>query len=135
MFGGGDFSGELGVDLEWEPLLTARQQFILACAEHKLPAIDVPYVKLDDEAGLAEECARAEAIGFDAKAAIHPKQIPAIEKAFVPGEKAVNAAAAALRAYEEAGEKAIRYQGQMLEAPLVKKYRSIVERAKDKTDA
>ncbi|MEP2734834.1 MAG: aldolase/citrate lyase family protein [Erythrobacter sp.] len=133
MFGGGDFSGELGVDLAWEPLLTARQQFIFACSEHKLPAIDVPFVKLDDEAGLADESRRAESIGFDAKAAIHPRQIAAIEEAFEPDEKAVNAAAAALRAYEDAGEKAIRYKGQMLEAPLVKKYRAVLAR-KEGTD-
>lgn len=135
MFGGGDFSGELGVELSWEPLLTARQQFVLACSEHKLPAIDVPYVKLDDEVGLVEECARAEAIGFDAKAAIHPKQISAIEAAFEPGEEAVNAAAEALRAHKEAGEKAIRYKGQMLEAPLVKKYRAVIARKERNVDA
>ena len=128
MFGGGDFSGELGVDLAWEPLLTARQQFVFACSEHKLPAIDVPFVKLDDDEGLAEECCRAESIGFDAKAAIHPRQIPVIETAFEPGEEAVNAAADALRAYEDAGEKAIRYKGQMLEAPLVKKHRATLAR-------
>ena len=135
MFGGADFSGELGVDLAWEPLLTARQQFIFSCSEHKLPAIDVPFVKLDDEHGLADECRRAESIGFDAKAAIHPRQIAAIEEAFEPGEEAVNAAAAALRAYDEAGEKAIRYKGQMLEAPLVKKYRAVLARKEGIGDA
>jgi citrate lyase subunit beta/citryl-CoA lyase/(S)-citramalyl-CoA lyase len=128
MFGGGDFSGELGVDLAWEPLLTARQQFILACAEHQMPAIDVPFIHLDDTDGLAEECGRAERIGFAAKAAIHPRQVAAIEDAFEPSEASVNAAAEALKAYADAGEKAIRYKGQMLEAPLVKKYRAVIAR-------
>ena len=128
MFGGGDFSGELGVELAWEPLLAARYQIVLACSEHSLPAIDVPYVQLDNEDGLKAECARAEAIGFDAKAAIHPKQIAAIETAFEPGEDAVNAAKEALQAYEAAGERAIRHKGRMLEAPLVKKYRALVAR-------
>ena len=135
MFGGGDFSAELGVDLAWEPLLTARQLFVHACAEHKVPAIDVPFVKLDDEAGLAEECQRARHIGFDAKAAIHPTQIPAIEQAFEPSEDAVNAAAEALRAYEEAGGKAIRHKGQMLEAPLVNQYRVMLARREGKLNA
>ncbi len=128
MFGGGDFSAELGVELAWEPLLAARQQFVLACSEHALPAIDVPFIQLDNEAGLVEECARAEAIGFDAKAAIHPRQIAAIEEAFEPGDDAVNAAKEALQAYEQAGERAIRHKGRMLEAPLVKKYRAVVAR-------
>jgi len=135
MFGGGDFSAELGVELAWEPLLAARQQFVLACSEHALPAIDVPYVQLDNEAGLIEECARAEAIGFDAKAAIHPRQIDAIEAAFEPGEEVVNAAKDALRAYEDGGERAIRYNGRMLEAPLVKKYRAVIARKEGKQNA
>ncbi|MDJ0643478.1 MAG: CoA ester lyase [Erythrobacter sp.] len=135
MFGGGDFSAELGVELAWEPLLAARQQFVLACSEHALPSIDVPYIQLDNEAGLIEECARAEAIGFDAKAAIHPRQIAAIEDAFEPADEAVNAAKEALQAYEEAGERAIRYKGRMLEAPLVKKYRAVIARKEGKQDA
>ncbi|MFN3470471.1 MAG: HpcH/HpaI aldolase/citrate lyase family protein, partial [Novosphingobium sp.] len=93
MFGGGDFSGELGVALAWEPLLAARGAFIIACAEAKVPAIDVPFVGLDDPAGLAEECAKARALGFAAKAAIHPSQVAAIEAAFAPSDKDVAEAA------------------------------------------
>ena len=135
MFGGGDFSGELGVALAWEPLLAARQALILACAEARIPAIDVPFIGLDDEAGLAEECAHAQAIGFAAKAAIHPRQIEAIETAFLPGEKEVAEASEALAAYAEAGERVIRFRGRMLEAPLIKQYRAILARSKGQTNA
>jgi citrate lyase subunit beta/citryl-CoA lyase/(S)-citramalyl-CoA lyase len=128
MFGGGDFSGELGVELEWEPLLGARHAFVLACAEARKPAIDVPYVTLDDEAGLAEESAKARALGFAAKAAIHPRQVPAIERAFAPSESEVAEAREALAAYEAGGCRAIRFRGRMLEAPFVKKYRAIIAR-------
>lgn len=128
MFGGADFAGELGVALAWEPLLAARSALVLACAEARVPAIDVPFVKLDDPAGLAEECDRARALGFAAKAAIHPDQIPAIEAAFTPTAAELAEAEAALAAYHQAGGKAIRFQGRMLEAPLVKRYRAIVSR-------
>lgn len=135
MFGGGDFAAELGVRLAWEPLLAARQQLLLACAEANVPAIDVPFVNLEDEAGLAEECARAKALGFAAKAAIHPAQIGPISTAFAPSEKELNEAAEALRAYEESGERAIRYNGRMLEAPLVKHYRAVLAQAKGNANA
>lgn len=135
MFGGADFSAELGVALEWEALLTARQQLVLACAEAKVPAIDVPFIRLDDQAGLAEECARSRSIGFAAKAAIHPNQIAAIETAFAPSRDEVAEAAEALRAYEEGGERAIRHKGRMLEAPLVKHYRAVLARSKDTAHA
>ncbi len=126
MFGGADFAGELGVVLAWEPLLTARGNLILACAEAKVPAIDVPFIGLDDSAGLAEECARARALGFSAKAAIHPAQVAAIEAAFAPTQAEVAEAEEALAAYAEGGERAIRFKGKMLEAPVVKRYQAVL---------
>lgn len=135
MFGGGDFAGELGVTLAWEPMLAARQAVILACAEAKIPAIDVPYLGLDDAAGLADECARARALGFVAKAAIHPAQVAAIEQAFAPSAGEVAEAHEAIAAYVAGGERAIRYKGKMLEAPVVKRYRAILSRAGNQIDA
>ncbi|MEM6909452.1 MAG: CoA ester lyase [Pseudomonadota bacterium] len=135
MFGGGDFSGELGVELSWEPLLNARQQFILACAEVKKPAIDVPFIRLEDEAGLFEECARARMIGFAAKAAIHPRQVPTIRVAFAPSDAEVAEAREALAAFEAGGGKAIRFNGRMLEAPFIKKYRAVLARHEEQVNA
>ena len=135
MFGGGDFSGELGVELAWEPLLAARQQFVLACAEARKPAIDVPFIRLEDEAGLAEECARARSIGFAAKAAIHPAQLAAITAAFLPNEAEVAEAREALAAYEAGGGKAIRFRGRMLEAPFIIRYRAILARHEEQANA
>lgn len=126
MFGGADFAGELGVALAWEPLLAARGALVLACAEARVPAIDVPYIALDDLSGLAEECRRAKALGFSGKAAIHPAQIGAIEAAFAPSDAEVAEAREALAAYSAGGERAIRFKGRMLEAPLIKRYRAIL---------
>ncbi len=128
MFGGGDFAGELGVTLAWEPMLAARQAVVLACAEARVPAIDVPYLSLDDPTGLAEECARARALGFGAKAAIHPAQVVAIEQAFAPSAAEVAEAEEAIAAYLAGGERAIRYKGKMLEAPVVKRFRAVLSR-------
>ena len=128
MFGGADFSGEMGVALSWEPLLAARSELLLACAEARVPAIDVPYIDLDNLAGLAEECARARELGFAAKAAIHPAQVAAIEAAFTPTAAEVAEAEEAIAAYLAAGERAIRFKGKMLEAPAVKRYRAVISR-------
>lgn len=46
MFGGGDFSAELGTKLEWEPLLAARSELIMSCACAQVIAIDVPYIDI-----------------------------------------------------------------------------------------
>ncbi|MGJ3647704.1 HpcH/HpaI aldolase/citrate lyase family protein [Sphingomonas sp. GlSt437] len=130
MFGGGDLAGELGVALAWEPLAVARGLFILACAEAGVPAIDVPWIALDDADGLAEESRRSHAIGFQAKAAIHPAQLDAIHAAMRPSLDDVAEARAAIAAYEAAGGRAIRHNGRMLEAPIIRRYQRIVAMAK-----
>ena len=135
LFGGADFSGELGVVLSWAPLLAARHAIILACAEARIPAIDVPFVHLDDEAGLREECEAAKALGFACKAAIHPRQVDIINTVFAPSAADIAEATEALSAYEEAGGKAIRHSGRMLEAPLVKHYRALLARSEGQTNA
>lgn len=135
MFGGGDFSAALGVELAWEPLLLARQQLILACAESRKAAIDVPFIHLDDADGLAAECQRSRTIGFAAKAAIHPHQIPTINAAFAPSPEEVIEAREALAAYDAGGGEAIRFNGRMLEAPFVSRYRAILARHEEQTNA
>lgn len=135
MFGGADFSGELQVAVSWEPLLAARQQLVLACAEARTPLIDVPFIHLDDEAGLERECEQARAIGITAKSAIHPKQVPVIERVFAPTAEQVAEAEEALKVYEETGGKAVRHKGRMLEAPMIKTYRAIIARSKGQAHA
>ncbi|QJB69487.1 HpcH/HpaI aldolase/citrate lyase family protein [Parasphingorhabdus halotolerans] len=129
MFGGGDFSSELGIKLEWEPLLAARGSFIMCCASAQVMAVDVPYIDMGNEAGLAEECARAKALGFHAKAAIHPKQLSAIQTAMKPSEAEIAEARDAIAAFEAAGRRAISHNGRMLEAPVMARYRKIVAAA------
>ncbi len=99
MFGGGDMAGELGTALAWEPLLYARQALLMACAEAGVPAIDVPWIALDDSDGLADEARRAQTLGFQAKAAIHPAQIEAIHAAMRPSAALVAEARDALAAH------------------------------------
>jgi (S)-citramalyl-CoA lyase len=127
MFGGGDLSAELGVALAWEPLLHARGAFLLACAEAGVPAIDVPWIDLDDEVGLEAETSRAKALGFAAKAAIHPKQVAAIHRVMRPSPAEIEEARAAETAFQASGGAAVRFNGRMLEAPVMRRYRRILE--------
>jgi (S)-citramalyl-CoA lyase len=131
MFGGGDLSAELGVALAWEPLLTARSLLVMAAAAARVPAIDVPFVGLDDAAGLEEECRRARALGFRAKAAIHPAQLGAIHDAFRPTDTEREEARAALRAFGEGGGGAVRWNGRLLEAPMIARLKEVAGELSD----
>ncbi|HLL59962.1 MAG TPA: CoA ester lyase [Allosphingosinicella sp.] len=126
MFGGGDLSAQLGVELSWEPLAAARGQFILACGGAGVATIDVPFTRLDDSAGLEEECLRAKTLGFTAKAAIHPGQVETIGRIFMPSDAELSRAHEALEAYRSAGGAAVRHKGEMLEAPLIRRYEAIL---------
>ena len=128
MLGGADLSAQLGVRLEWEPMLVARGTFVMACAEAGVPAIDVPFIDLEDTAGLEAESRRARAMGFAGKAAIHPNQLAPIHSGFRPTDAERAEAEEALAAYEAGGGRAIRHAGRMLEAPIVRRYQQLLGR-------
>ena len=126
MFGGGDFAAELGVQLAWEPLLAARGAFVLACAGAGLPAIDVPFIGLEDVEGLLAETRAAKALGFSAKATIHPAQVQPVNSVLRPTPEEVAEAEEAARVFAEAGGAAVRFRGRMLEAPIMRRYQRIL---------
>lgn len=126
MLGGADFSAQLGVTLAWEPLLAARGQLVMACAGAGKRAIDVPYIILDDTEGLIAETRRAKALGFAAKAAIHPAQVGPIHDVMRPTPEEIAEAEEAEMAFAEAGGAAVRFKGKMLEAPVMARYRQVL---------
>lgn len=126
MFGGGDFAAELGVELAWEPLRTARGIFVMACASVGVPAIDVPFIALDDVEGLTREAEAAKALGFTGKAAIHPAQVDPINAAFRPTPEQIAEALEAERVFAAADGAAVRFNGRMLEAPIMRRYQRIL---------
>jgi citrate lyase subunit beta/citryl-CoA lyase len=60
----------------------ARSLCLVAAAAAGVTPIDTIYTDFKDEAGLEAECAAARRSGFTAKMAIHPAQIPVINRAF-----------------------------------------------------
>ncbi len=96
MLGAADMAADIGAATRWEPLAYARSRLVVACALADVTAIDAPFFELHDAAGLEQEVAAAVALGFGAKAAIHPAQIGAINTALTPSAQAVQTARAIL---------------------------------------
>ena len=126
MLGGADFAGELGVAMSWDALFAARAHIAMACAAARVPAIDVPYLDLDNLDGLAAEVTRIAAMGFAAKSVVHPKHVAVVHTVLRPSVEQIAEAHAAEAAYAAAGEAAVRWQGKMLEAPVMARYRRIL---------
>ena len=75
------------------PALRARDAAFLASNSCGVAAIDAVYTGLDDPQGLAEETRTHAALGFSAKAAIHPAQIALIHQSLQPSPDDVTWAA------------------------------------------
>ena len=128
MLGGADLAAELGAQFGWEGLLHARGCLVNSARAAGLQAWDVPHVDLGNPEGLSEETRRVLGLGFDCKTAIHPQQIERIHAAFLPTPAELEWArllVEAVPAGEHSG--AFLYQGRMVDAPLVRKARRIVE--------
>jgi len=129
LFGGGDMAADLGVAMDFEPLLFARSQVIAACAAANVPAIDVPYLDVKNEAGLLTETERVKALGYTAKACIHPAQAGAVNHVFTPSEDEISHAERVIAALDQAGGGAALLDGKLIEAPIIRRARRVLETA------
>jgi citrate lyase beta subunit len=123
LFGAVDMAAELGSAMDFTALLYARSRVVHAAASCGLDAIDVPYLDLEDEAGLALECRRVRDLGFTGKAAIHPKQLGPINAAFTPDGARIAHAQKVIAAFEGATDGLVVVDGQLIELPVVRSAR------------
>lgn len=136
MLGGADLSAELGATFGWDGLLYARGRLVNAAKAAGLQAWDVPHIDLTDPAGLADETRRVLALGFDCKTAIHPQQIATIHAAFAPAPADLEWAQALLQSLPASDATgAFLFRGRMVDAPVLRKARRIVELAAFPTDS
>ncbi|HEY1155051.1 MAG TPA: aldolase/citrate lyase family protein, partial [Arthrobacter sp.] len=109
--------------------LHARSSVLLAARAFGKEAVDAVYTNIPDLDGLAEEAADAVASGFSTKACIHPSQAAVVRKAYAPSGEEVAAATALLDAAEAAGSGVFRYEGKMIDGPILKHAQEIIRRA------
>lgn len=87
VFGSADFSFGIGATLSWESLHYARSRLVTAARAADLHVVDSALFDIPDAEGLLQEAALARSMGFSGKAAIHPRQVEAINQAFSPDER------------------------------------------------
>ena len=95
-WGAEDLSAELGAqanrDTEGrflDPYRLARTLCLVGASAAGVPAIDTVFVDFRDSAGFRRECEEACRDGFLGKMAIHPAQVPIINKVFTPSAQAI----------------------------------------------
>ncbi|GAB4589210.1 HpcH/HpaI aldolase/citrate lyase family protein [Nocardia sp. IFM 10818] len=105
-----------------------RSQSLLAAKAYGKFALDSVYLNIPDLDGLAAESEDAVAIGFDAKVAIHPSQIPVIRRAYAPAAEEVDWARRLLA--EVPNQPGVfTFEGRMVDMPVIRHAERIVARA------
>lgn len=107
----------------------ARAHVLLAAAAAGIPAWDGVYLAIDDLDGLAAESDEAVAMGFAAKVAVHPRQVPVLRSAFGAAPEALEWARAPLAAAADAGSGVFRFRRAMVDGPLLAQAEAIVAAA------
>ena len=144
-FGPADFAGSIG-----SPVLTiggaaedypghvwhyALARIVVAAKAAGRAAIDGPLGVLKDEAQLARSANIARALGCDGKWAIHPDQVPAIQRIFTPSAEELARARRISDHYAAMAKSsgATSYEGELLDAASLRLAAGILLRAGDES--
>jgi citrate lyase beta subunit len=135
IFGGEDYAAFVGARrtpgaLE---LLYARSAVVAACAAFGLQAIDMVSIDFKDLEALRREASFGAQLGYTGKQVIHPNQVAVVQQAFTPDEVAIESARRLVQAFEAhqaEGSGAFALDGRMIDMPLVKAAKGVLERAR-----
>jgi citrate lyase subunit beta/citryl-CoA lyase len=132
--GADDYTADLGVHRtrEGRELDYARQVMAVCARAADILALDTPFADFRDEEGLVRESEWVRSLGFKGKYLIHPGQIGPVNRVFRPSEEEVAYARRIVEAFEEAvaqGHAAVQVEGRMVDTPVAKRARSLIELA------
>ena len=119
IFGAADYLAHTGGTDDDHVLLFPRASVVNAAAAAGIPALDSPWLHLDDDEGLRQSAVNARQFGFAGKVAIHPRHVSAIAEAFTPQEVDIERA----RRIVAAADGAQLIDGMMVDAPIIMRAR------------
>jgi citrate lyase subunit beta/citryl-CoA lyase len=110
----------------------AQETVLVAARAAGIQAIDGPHLGIRDDGEFRAGVARARALGFDGKWAIHPMQLKALREAFTPTEEEIAEAREVLSVLDAAaaeGAGAVAVGDRMLDEALALSARRVLARA------
>ena len=105
----------------------ARARLCAAAAKYHIQAIDTNSFEIEDMARFERECVAAKECGFTGKAAIHPRQVDAINRIFSVSQDTVDVYRSTIDAYVNAQAGFALKDGQVVAPPFVAKARMMLE--------
>lgn len=135
IFGGEDFAAGLGATRTSDAveLLYGRQATLTTAAAFGLQALDIVAIDFKDLDAVRREAEYGARLGFTGKQIIHPAQVEPVQAAFTPTADAIAAAKRIVEGFEasqQQGKGAFALDGKMIDMPLVKNARKVLDRAR-----
>jgi citrate lyase subunit beta / citryl-CoA lyase len=113
--------------------LVTQERVLVAARSAGLEAVDGPHLGVHADEAFSTAIERAVASGFDAKWAIHPRQVPALNAAFQPSAEEIARARAVLRALDEGhreGRGAVGLDGALVDEAMAVAARRVLAKAR-----
>ena len=132
---GGDLARDLGViwTRQGDEFFYARSKVLFDARAAGVPIIlDSVFANLTDVAGFEQDTRRGRQLGYTGRLAIHPHQVPVINKIHSPTPEQIEDAQGLLAAYSEAqarGSGAINYHGRMIDVAMRKTAEALLKQA------
>ncbi len=130
-FGNLDLALDLGLrGHDEDDLAPHRAEVVLASRLAGLPPpVDGVTAVLDDDARLRADVQRARRLGFGAKLCIHPRQVAAVHEGLAPSDAERAWARRVVEAAGSAAGAAIAVEGTMVDMPVLRRARAILDEA------
>lgn len=107
-------------DGNYLPTITRlRVDTLFAAATARIVPIDAIYIDLNDDAGLRKATIEGFQMGFKAKVALHPRQVPVMRDAIRPDDETIAWARRIVEADAEAAGGVTTVDGTMVDGPIV----------------
>lgn len=111
-------------------ILYARSRLVNAARAVGISPSDTAFIHVNDDELLVKDCTLSRSLGFDGRAIISPRQAKLAMSVYMPSQKEIDYAHAVMDAIEEArkmGRGAITLNGKMIDEPIVKRARAVLE--------
>jgi citrate lyase subunit beta/citryl-CoA lyase len=133
MTGGEDLATALGAEPTPDVLRFPKLMVHLAAKAAGVRSFGLLRTVADynDLAGIEQSAHEARRHGFDGASCVHPAVVPIINRAFSPTETEIDHARALIAAFDNAqaaGHGAFEFEGRMVDEPVVRRARALVER-------
>jgi citrate lyase beta subunit len=135
IFGAEDLAGDIGAERTregWE-IFYARSAIVTHAAAFGLQALDMVFMDLRDIDELRKESQDGARMAYSGKQIIHPNQVNPVQEAYTPSDEAIAHARRVVEAdaeHQARGAGAFSLDGKMVDAPVVKAARRVLERAR-----